>query len=461
MAAQRFTKTGIAFTATFLVGLFAAYFVTRQIQNRSVDPVLAAQPEPMDVPSSNQLLRSQIPKIDFTDVDAAVVAKLQSAQLAVIAEPASGAAWGRFGHVLLAHEFDDAAASAFAEAEVLDPRDARWPYLQARSLILINSGEAVPMLERSVAICGDAPDAPILKLIEVLIALNRLPDAESRLTPFLKARPENARANLAMGRLQLRQGDLTRAAEYARMAEGHPATSKSAHELLAQILLRQGNKAESRKHQQLAASLTESGWPDPFYDEVLSQRTGLKAILVRADKLFGKGDVDATIPLLRQAIREYPESDWAHVLLGRSLIRSRHLAEAEQVLNRAVQLAPQSVEAQFRLGVAIYLQKRHQEAADWFRKAIALKPDFTMAHYNLGYCLKDMNDVAGAIQSFESTVASDPNNYEAHAILGMLLANERRYDESRKHWQRAVELRPNDKQARQQLERLPKGSSSP
>lgn len=459
MASQRAKRVGILALAVSICAA-GTYLTLAPRSERGVKSLAPAAVPPPEAASATRNNR-EIPRVDLTDGDPAVVRAIQLAQDEVKKSPAAASAWAELGMVLSAHEFNDAACAAFAAASELQPDDARWPYLRARSFDLGDSEEMIPPLEKAVAICGDRPDAPVLTLIEVLIAVNRLPEGEQRVTQFLRSHPENARANLAMGRLQLRKGDLVRASEHARMAERNPAAHKTAHELLAQVLLRQGNKPESQQHRQQAAAATESAWPDPYYEEVLAHRTGLKASLVRADKLFGKGDVNATIPLLRQTIREYPESDWAHVLLGRSLVRSRQLPEAERILKRAVELAPQSVEAQFRLGVAVYLQKRHQEAAEWFRKAIAQKPDFTMAHYNLGYCLKDMGDIAGAIQAFESAAAMDPNNFDAHVNLAMLLANERRFDESRAHWRRAVELRPADRHARQQLERLPAGSGVP
>ncbi len=405
--------------------------------------------------ASDRALLKQAPQVDLTDVDVEVVKSIQLAQAAVQTDPNSAQTWGRLGMVLIAHEMADAAQIAFAQAGARDPRDARWPYLQARAVPLGDVGARIAPLELAVAICKHKPDAPVLTLMESLIAVDRLQEAETRLEAFLKAHPDNARAHLSMSRCQLAHGNLERAAEHARRAEDHPAMTKAANELLAQILHRQGDKTESDRRRRIAAATSETQWPDPYYEEAQTYRVGLKTLLVRADKLFAAGNVEGTIPVLQEAVRKYPDSDWAHVLLGRSLIRTRKLSEAEQTLRKAVELAPSSVEAQFRLGVAIYMQKRPAEAADWFRKAATLKPDFTMAHHNLGFCLVDLKDIPAAIESFTSAAESDPNSFEAHAILGTLLTDQRRYDEARVHLQRAVDLKPGDAKARQQLQQLP------
>jgi tetratricopeptide (TPR) repeat protein len=410
---------------------------------------------PAETRNSAARLTDEPPQVDLTGVDADVVQAVQAAQTAVLRNPQSAQVWGQLGMVLIAHEMNDAAQVVFAQAGARDPRDARWPYLQARAVTLGDAEARIAPLEQAVAICRDKPDAPVLTLMESLIAVDRMQEAETRLEAFLKAHPDNARAHLSMSRCRLSHGDLARAAEHAHLAEDHPATTRAANELLAQILHRQGDKAESDRRRRIAASISESQWPDPYYEEAISHRVGLKTLLVRADKMYAVGDVEATIPILEEAVRKYPDSDWAHVLLGRSLIRTRKLPAAEQTLRRAVELAPTSVEAQFRLGVSIYMQKRPAEAADWFRKATALKPDFTMAHHNLGFCLVDLKDIPAALEAFTAAAESDPNSYEAHAILGTLLANQRRFDEARVHLQRAVELKPGDAKARQQLQQLP------
>lgn len=447
---SRMVVAGVAIAA--LVGGSAVWYVNSRPRSRAgADAAAAISIDHANPPPAAALDR--IPAVDFTNVDQAVVKAIVSAQQVVRKEPDSAEAWGKLGNVLAAHEFNEAAREAYARARRLDAKDARWPYLQARAFSLGDAEATLEPLEAAVAICGDQPDAPLLTLCEALIAVDRIDEAERQLTVFLKRHTANARANLAMGRCQLAKGDLVRAAEYTRMAEDHPATRKSANELLTQILLRQGKKDELEQRKHLAATAADARWPDPYHDQVVACRVGLKVLLVRADKLFSAGEVEQSIALLQQAAQAYPNSDWAHVLLGRSLIRARRLTEAEQVLNQALRISPHSVEAQFRLGVAIYLQKRPSEAAEWFRKAIAVKPDFTMAHYNLGYCLMELEDAPGAIQAFESAAASDPNHFDSQTSLAALLTREGRLDEARLHWQRALEIRPADPNVRQQLRR--------
>lgn len=457
MALKHGNRLALAAFTTLVAILITCYALTRRtdvnLGGRKIASTIDAQ--------APRVSEAEIPLVAFENIDPAVARAIEQARQEVAKNRRSADAWGNLGMVLLAHEFDEPARLAFVEAVKLAPRNPKWPYLQGRSFDSIDSEEAVAPLAAAVKLADAEHDAPILRLVELLTALNRLDEAEQRLQSFLRAHPDHARANLDMARLLTRRGDLVRATEHVRMAENHDATRKAAHQLLGQILLRQSRADDARKQQAIADQLPEFGWPDPYYEEVLAKRTGLKAMLVQADRLFGAGKAKETIPLLELAVREYPDSDWAHVLLGRSLIRERRLPEAEQKLRRAIGLSPESVEAQFRLGVAIYLQKRPKEAADWFRRAIKLKPDFTMAHYNLGHCLVDLKDISGAIEAFQATANSDPMMYDAHAVLGTLLAQQGRTDEAISHWRQAIVLRPNDAKAKAELQKLSGSSMTP
>ncbi len=437
--------------AVLLIAAIAAWYAVQQYSNGRT---VVSKPSAAEPAKESSASTAEIPTVALEGVDPAVSRAVQDYRRRVEENRSSADAWGEYGEVLLAHEYYEAARAAFAEASRLAPRDPIWPYLRGRSFDGLGHEEAAAPLEEAVRLAGDKPDAPLLTLVELYLAIDRSDDAKKRLAPFLARHPDNARGNLAMGRLLFKEGDLARALEQARMAENHPSLQKSAHQLIGQIYLRQGNADKARAYQNKSLQLTDAGWDDPFFRQVTDKRTGLKAILVRADRLFGAGRVQETIPLLLEAVQAYPDSDWAHVLLGRSLIREKQYAEAEKYLRRAVGLAPESAEAQFRLGVAMSRQNRQRDAVDWFRRAIRLKPDFTTAHSNLGYCLDAMGDAPGAIEAFRAAANLEPSNYELQAILGTLLAKQGNNDEAIGHWKNALSLKPDDAKATAALQQL-------
>src|SRR5437899_2101638 len=110
------------------------------------------------------------PDVVLTGLDPTVVNVVEESRAAVRHSPRSAAAWGRLGMVLVVHDFHAEANRCFAQSERLDPRDPHWPYYQGITLFLGDPKAAIPKLRRAVALCGDRPDVPRLRLAETLFA---------------------------------------------------------------------------------------------------------------------------------------------------------------------------------------------------------------------------------------------------------------------------------------------------
>ena len=63
---------------------------------------------------------------------------------------ATAATWGHLGMVLMAHLFDPEADFCFQQAQGLDPRDSRWPYLRAIIALKTDPDQAVGLLRQAV-----------------------------------------------------------------------------------------------------------------------------------------------------------------------------------------------------------------------------------------------------------------------------------------------------------------------
>lgn len=449
-----------------------------------------------------------------TDVDHAIVAAVESARDAVIDSPRDGQAWGELGMTLMAHEFVDQAATSFEQATKYAPNDPRWPYLNARCIDQINPDRAIELLRKSVAICGNQPDAPRLYLVELLLQQQRLDEASSELDSFFEFSPKNVRARHAKARFYALQGNYQACADeiksvnldtkdkYAAMLSRYKelirtgrnkeaqkvrleanqmlqtglAKQKSIGLLLASAYRSLGQVDDAERQRQFAESQDDHGWTDPFTSQVKEREVGQKALLVKADLLFGNAKYDESNALLQRIISEYPDTLFGRIYLARGYIRlgriaidknsdadtaRRHFQHARQILNNTLEKNPNAPEALFRLAVATaYLadldskRELYLEAADIYRKAISVKSDFTMAYFNLANCLDRTGDLQGAIEAMRGTVRCEPNHVEGNAVLGLLLSRTDQKDEARKHLERALKLNPNHQVARQTLNRL-------
>jgi Flp pilus assembly protein TadD len=65
------------------------------------------------------------------------------------------------------------------------------------------------------------------------------------------------------------------------------------------------------------------------------------------------------------------------------------------------------------------------EAIDAYHRAIALKPSFASAHVNLGIALAQQGDTAGARAEFETALNLNPDDANARADLARLDAQQK------------------------------------
>jgi tetratricopeptide (TPR) repeat protein len=263
---------------------------------------------------------------------------------------------------------------------------------------------------------------------------------------------DNAWAHLGLGRVACARGYWAQSLPHLRQAAVSPNTQKGAWTLLANVHTRLGNDKEGARAMHKAAMLAaDPEPPDQLLEALERLRVGKQAHLARASKLLKQGRAAEAVVLLRDVVRDYPDSASAWLGFGRALIGQEKYAFARQALERAVRLDPNLVEGHFYLGVALF-QQGQPGAALFFRRTTKLRPDHGLAWYNLGHSLKREGDRGGAEEAFRAAVRYKPFHADAHANLGEMLIQNGKRAEAMQHLQRALTLEPTSKLARQLLE---------
>jgi tetratricopeptide (TPR) repeat protein len=398
-------------------------------------------------------------------VDPAIVKAVEAAQFKVRLLPWSATAWGRLGSVLYMHDYNAQADLCYAQAMWLDPREARWPYLRARSRAEQDPEGALPLLERAVELTGDQAAAPRLQLAEMLLERGRVDEAEGHFRHVLELQPADARACLGMGRVAVAQGRWTEGRDYlCRAADAAPQV-KAAQVLLALVYQRLGEKDFAEWSLNRAADLDEyPAWPDPFLGEAMALRVGLEADLSRARRLHQERKLDEEISLLRRVVEAYPDCDRAWEKLGSAYDQSGQPSAAEQALGTAVRLAPTSVVARMQQGANYFRQGKNADAIASYREALRLKPDLATGYFNLGMCLSRNGDRAGAAEALREAVRLKPDLAAAHVELGQIQVSEGKAAAAMESLREALRLKPLDSRAKELLDearRMAEGRSSP
>jgi tetratricopeptide (TPR) repeat protein len=380
------------------------------------------------------------PEVNLANSDRDVAETIQKAQEAVRAKPRSSEAWGRFGIVLLAHDFRAEANTCFAEAERLDPREPRWPYLQGMILQRGTPEQALPKLRRAVELCGKE-SAPRLRLAEELLAQGQLDSAEEMFEAADHPDEEfNMRVLLGFARIGVARGHAEENLDLLRGLTQDPRTRKAAHILLAEVYGRTpGKEKEAAAEREVVARLPDDvDWPDPYLKDVFDARRGKKACIETVNQLRRQGRLREAAGLLKDGTGRYPDSDYVWMAYGRVLADLHDQAGAVYAYGKAIALAPDRFEPRYRLGLALYDQRALAEAADAFRVAARLSPADARAHFWLGKVLQTSGRVADlpeAIAAYRAALRCQPNYAEAQRGLGVLLVGVAREAELAGHLQ--------------------------
>ncbi len=367
-----------------------------------------------------QSARVELPDVPLARLDATVSNLIQSHIEGAQADPQSGRAWGQLGAVLKSFGFREEAEHCLAIAERLEPKEPRWPYLQA-ALRSDDTAFALARLRRTVALCGNDPEMPRLRLARLLAETGQENEARGELGQLLRARPNSGPARILMAQICQSQGDWDAAFSLASGSTTNPHTARTAWTMLSALHRRRGDtNAALLAARRAAGAAPDAAWPDPFEEEVLAWRNDPRSLSDRAQNYLLAGRAAEALPLVNQLVREHPDFPETWLLLGRARNLQNQPAAAEQSLRRFLELDPQSVNGYFQLGMSLLAQKRYPEAAAIFRHAITLKRDFGPAFFNLGFALAKSGQQPEAIPAFQEAIRQNPEKIDAYILLADL-----------------------------------------
>jgi protein O-mannosyl-transferase len=339
----------------------------------------------------------------------------------VRAAPRSGQAWGKLGAILKSFNFREQAQACLAEAEKLAPKEPRWPYLQATLHANDAPALAISKLRRTVALCGNEPEMPRLRLARLLAESGREDEARTELEQLLRAKPDSGSARITLAQISQARGEWNEAMSLASACTTNPYTARTAWTMLSALKRRLGDTNAAEMANRRAAAVTpDAAWPDPFEDEVLAWRNDARSLSNRAQSHLLAGRPADALPLVNRLVKEHPDFAETWLLLGRAQYLQNQPGAAEQSLRRFLELDPTSVNGHFQLGMSLMAQQRYPEAVNTFQHTISLKRDFGPAFFNLGFALAKSGKPREAIPAFEEAIRQNPEKIDSYVLLADL-----------------------------------------
>jgi arylsulfatase A-like enzyme/Flp pilus assembly protein TadD len=151
-------------------------------------------------------------------------------------------------------------------------------------------------------------------------------------------------------------------------------------------------------------------------------KIGVYTVLSHALEEAGRGRLQESNTLLRQALKQDDRLIDAHLNLGVNLAQMGDSVGATASFRRALNLDPRNVIATYNLALAYAREGKIQEAIAGFSRALDLDPRQEQARLDLGRAYQMQGDRDSAIAAFRRVIADNPNSAQAHYYLAQALA---------------------------------------
>jgi protein O-GlcNAc transferase len=232
--------------------------------------------------------------------------------------------------------------------------------------------EALDYFARAVQVAPDKP-AYLSNYGATLGRLGRHQEAKQALWRAARLKPDFAEAFFNLGCvLADHLGEAEEAfLAFERAADLKP-DSAPVQQRFARALVARGELARSIGHYQAALALDPSSLP---------------CLLELGAVLRSLGRFEAAIALGRRVVTQYPDSPFAHHLLGLALLDHQQADQALASLRRAIELEPGFADAHSDLGTALGDVGRAGEGLESYRRALELEPERSLTRSNVVYVM--------------------------------------------------------------------------
>jgi tetratricopeptide (TPR) repeat protein len=341
--------------------------------------------------------------------------------------------FGEMGRLFLAAELPLAAEPCFVSAEMLAPREMRWPYYLGHIYRMSGQPErATSAFERALNL--QPSDIPSLIWSgRLYLDLGRPELAETYFSKALAAGPGTSAAQFGLGRVALEQKNYARAIRELEATLATAPQASAVHYALAIAYRGSGDQARADAHLQQRGHL-DVPLHDPLIDEIgvllesplAYQRRGLDAMnrgsWAEAIAYFRKGlELGPVVPSLRDSLTNK---------LGAALFQIRDIEGARRQFEKGARESPQFAANHVGLGVLLAIEGRDAQAIKWLRAGVRADPAAVEAHLQLADALRRTEMLRESLQHYDEALRLDPRVSDASFGSAMALVRLGRYPDA-------------------------------
>ncbi len=319
----------------------------------------------------------------------------------------------------------------------LDPKNPRWPFLQAAILAdLGRPGEAIPLLQSA---CALAPDRTTLRLrlADLLLETGRPAEAAALYRAVMVDDPGSLSAILGLARIDIAsQSWISARLRLILATELHPDFTDPWN-LLATVHEKLNQPGDAQKNRDRAKNTRAFHPPDDEWLGLLADdcydAAQVRAAAVRAQSA---GDTLRAIALLNHALDFAPDDAATHRQLGELHAALGDAAQARARLEHATRLAPSDAAAWTSLIALSNATGDTATAIDDAVLALAHCPQSAAVRREYARALKAAGNLDAALRQFQETRRLRPEESQNEGIeIALIHFRQNRIDDG------AAELR--------------------
>ncbi|MFO0756398.1 MAG: tetratricopeptide repeat protein [Byssovorax sp.] len=151
------------------------------------------------------------------------------------------------------------------------------------------------------------------------------------------------------------------------------------------------------------------------------------------------GHPEPAEPILREVVKERPNSAEANHFLGRALLaRGTNLSEAMRFLEAAVNIDPNRAEYHLYVGWAANDAGNSGRAEVELKKALELDHSLGDAYWQRGVLLQKKGESISALNDLQTAIEKRPSRFEAYATMALCFQDLLKWPEAEGAWRKAI-----------------------
>lgn len=278
-----------------------------------------------------------------------------------------------------------------------------------------------------------APKYQLQDLLDVracldLLEANKLDEAKQKCDAVLKRVPTMVFAQNARGLIAMRGYEYAGAEKWLRKAvEGDPKN--------AEYIVNLANAVIKQERIDEAIAL---------YERAISyDRDNRDARVGLANALHEKNDPDSTIAYFEDAVAREPDAPGPLSHLGRALIDAKRFNEAVATIMKSLELQINFAPSHTALGEAFHAMGMYKESLEAHKTSLLLDATDTYAHYKIADTYLKLDEIDKAHEHYQRVIELAPNDANSYAKLAVSIAGTQdRFDEALVLFKKALDIDP-------------------